>query len=280
MRPTFALLTTAGPEIGMGHAVRMVALATALIRRGRDVVLYSDSLSYITERLRVPCIACDLGTVDAGTSVPPVTVVDAPHRMDLPSGHGAVIVFDDYGPPLKQHADIVVNPHVNAADHDYGFQRVLRGPDWLPLREGFSGRAVPSAHLRASVVLCVASDRRAEISDLEYRVEMPSWDPESVLSGIMPDFLAGADLAVVPSSTIAYECMAVGTPCLVYAPTPQHEGIAAAMVKRGCALAYSPKTLADVAQDRALRERLQRTGMAMVDGQGAERLATVLEGIL
>jgi spore coat polysaccharide biosynthesis predicted glycosyltransferase SpsG len=273
MRPTFALLTTAGPEIGMGHAVRMVALATALIRRGRDVVLYSDNLPYITERLRVPCIACDVGTVDAGTPVPPVVVVDAPHRMDLMSGHGAVIVFDDYGPPLKQHADTVVNPHVNAAGY-FGC-RALRGPGWLPLREGFSGRSNLPAHRWGHVVLCYHADRAAEVDSLGYHVETPSWD----LSDTMPDFLAAADLAVIPASMIAYECMAVGTPCLVYAPTPQHEGIAAAMVKRGCALHYSMEALTEVAQDRVLRERLQRVGMTMVDGQGAERLATVLEGI-
>jgi spore coat polysaccharide biosynthesis predicted glycosyltransferase SpsG len=192
--------------------------------------------------------------------------------MDLPLGDGAVIVFDDYGPPLKQHADIVVNPHMNAADHDYGFRRVLRGPDWLPLREGFSVRTNPPAHRRSHTVLCCHADWAAEVNSLGYHAETPSWD----LSDAMPDFLAGADLAAVPASTVAYECMAVGTPCLVYAPTPQHEGIAAAMVKRGCALHYSPETLAEVAQDRALRKRLQRAGMAMVDGQGAERLATAL----
>lgn len=272
MTPDFVLVTDASAEIGMGHAVRMVALAAALVKRGRSVVIATDSLPYIAERLRLPCMVRETGR--RCTVRGRVTVIDSPACASLDrSDDSPVVVFSDYGPPLPWFADVVVNPHLNATGHDYGDVNTLRGPDWVPLREGFRHAVLKIARTLTAWVVGPAS-AMTEATMAGYTNVARPWmlDPAAAM--------AACDVAVVPASTVAYECMALGVPCLVYAPTPQHEGIAAAMVAQGCALPYSPESLKRLADDATERERLRQAGMAAVDGRGADRLAGTLEAML
>lgn len=283
MTPDFVLVTDASAEIGMGHAVRMTALASALVKRGRSVVIATDSLPYIAERLRLPCMVRETGR--RCTVRGRVTVIDSPACASLDrSDDSPVVVFNDYGPPLPWLADVVVNPHLNAAGHDYGDVDTLRGPDWLPLREGFE---VVGASLLSAVRLdcypkrtrpawVIAGEPITKTVPLAgfTAVNANKWYTNPVVA------MATCDVAVVPASTVAYECMALGVPCLVYVPTPKHDRIAIAMVAQGCALPYSPESLKRLADDATERERLRQAGMTAVDGRGADRLAGTLETML
>jgi UDP-2,4-diacetamido-2,4,6-trideoxy-beta-L-altropyranose hydrolase len=154
-----------GPEIGMGHAMRCLAVAQAWRGRGAPCVLWAhaDTLSGFATRLRDEGIEtvhleAERGSLDDARRVAEVAVArraawtlvdgyrfDAPYQEVLAGAGSRVAWMDDCGRLGSFHADLVVNPNAAASEEWYARRqprtRVLLGPRYAPLRREFVDRA-------------------------------------------------------------------------------------------------------------------------------------------
>jgi spore coat polysaccharide biosynthesis predicted glycosyltransferase SpsG len=103
------------------------------------------------------------------------------------------------------------------------------------------------------------------------------------LPGLRP-LLAAADLAVTAAGMTLYECLATGTPtvamCVADNQRPNFEHLGAAGIIVPADLATLSRTVARVAADPALRDRLATDGRRAVDGLGAPRVAEAIVRVI
>ncbi len=141
---------------------------------------------------------------------------------------------------------------------------------------------IASAELEITVLAApAAADLHAGAAD-RHRVTVIR-DPREVAP-----LIAASDLAVAAAGTTSWELAHLGVPAVLLTAAANQEPVAAALVEAGVAVslgdgaAVSPEhmasTLARVIADRAAREAMSERGMALVDGQGAVRVAAVLAG--
>jgi spore coat polysaccharide biosynthesis predicted glycosyltransferase SpsG len=259
LKPDVVLIADAGPGIGWGHAVRQLALAEALVAQRVRTLFVTRTRDALA--LDWPCpvrLVCDADLYSMSLEERPTKVNDL--RWGGPMGG---LLFDDYGnAPEKQMA---VDPHFGAVlRRTAGFL----GPRWAPLRAPFS-----VGHL--------ASESRSGV--------FVYGDTPALPSSVVPVRHSGFDarkaaatmgrcaIALVPPSMVALECLAIGTPVVLYVPGPKWQPIADAMVAAGVAKLWSGRaddhTLGCVLADDGLRRRMSEAGREAVDGRGAERLA-------
>lgn len=253
------LCADAGPEIGWGHAVRQLALAQALVEIGGRPTFLTRTREAL--RLDWPCPVRLVDAVDPRAG----TVMDLPEPPDT-TAPDRVVWFDDYG-----HAPDVlgVDPHFGAhLRRTSGFL----GPQWAPVRKGFAecGDSEGQAWTPRSGVYVYGP--HPELPKGLEPVTAPSFRTWDVARAMV-----GAVCALVPPSMVALECLAVGTPVVLYVPGPKWQPIADAMVEAGVARVWSGEkddhTLACVLADDGLRGRMSEAGRDHVDGRGAQRLA-------
>jgi spore coat polysaccharide biosynthesis predicted glycosyltransferase SpsG len=93
----------------------------------------------------------------------------------------------------------------------------------------------------------------------------------------LADALARATVYAGTAGTTALQAACVGVPAVVTAAVPNQEGPATALVAAGCAVAAAPAELVReslrLLDDDSGRVRMAEAGRALVDGQGATRLA-------
>lgn len=267
MKPDVILIADAGPGIGWGHAVRQLALANALVGKGVRTLFVTRTHEALT--LDWPCLVWLVGDVARCELPSPwATVV-----YDLPDdavneGRYAAVRFGDYGPRASRDLDYVVCPNFAATAHEWDAPALL-GPRFAPLREPFNDGWLPAQN-RAGVF--VYGDAPA----------LPKGSPPSFT---VPGFSARrsahamsmAAVALVPPSMVALECLAIGTPVVLYVPGPKWQPIADAMEAAGVARIWSGRaddhTIGCVLADDGLRRRMSEAGREAVDGRGADRLA-------
>lgn len=104
--------------------------------------------------------------------------------------------------------------------------------------------------------------------------------------------LSSADMAIVAGGVTLYEACAIGVPAVGLAVVPaQRRAIrqfAAAQAildagdasRRGNALQVAARSVAALASNRRLRERIAANARRLVDGRGAERVARHIEALL
>lgn len=269
----FVLAADASPEIGMGHAVRMYALAEELVRQGMSVIYATRTPDYICARLAPPCAlqACqyDDEWPDAHVRVLDVMGYGDPNET-------LTVAFDDYGDNSFGWAHAVVSPHLNTASHQYAAPALV-GPQWLPLRREFSVRCstrFPSDYGHRKRRVLVRADHAIGITP--HQLRQMGLEPFAMQSFRDVASMRHADIAIVSASMTAYECFALSIPTLVYPQTEKHQPIADAMVEAGCALHWSQENLERLIGSHSLREQLGTTASDTVDGRGTARLATQL----
>lgn len=290
---SFVLRVDAGAQVGFGHAGRCLALWEQL--RERCVVAVTDTVAAAFVRRWGARVA---GADARGD----VTIIDRAHAAtvaeveELRAAGGAVCLIDDSG-PARALADAVVDPPTRPHWPEVaGLQ--LGGFEHALLREDIrtaAGRGLPDVGVLVSmggsdptgltVPLCTALDA-AGIETLA--VLGPAYagppPPGRVLEdpAQWPRVLAGAELVVCGFGTTLFEAAHLGVPAVAI---PRHEldaREATAFSAHGTMTVASPDDA--VATVRALRgsERLRemrRTGRALVDGRGAERVVTALEAL-
>jgi len=122
-----------------------------------------------------------------------------------------------------------------------------------------------------------------ELSREDWRPLQFQWaDPDCSPTGLMSD----ADMAITAGGLMAFEALSVGVPLCALSHdrfqsiTVQELCRAGACVNLGRGGSITPANAAallrPVLVDRVLRDRLSRCGKRIVDGRGAERVATIL----
>ena len=307
-----AFVTDAGGEAGLGHVKRCAALADALGARGVVVDTLvagprEPGLAAVAPDLAVTPLewwGAPRRVLQAAATVD-AFVVDSYHADEslftaLRTAALVVAIDDLADRPLP--VDVVVNGAWHAERLTYRVPAgtlTLLGPRYALLDRAFAeapARATPAQVERVLVTLggstpavdTAAAGRavreavpgaRLDVLGGLVPLDAPT-EPGVTRHGAVPSLrplLLDADLAVTAGGMTLYECLATGTPtvavCLADNQRPNFEHLGAAGLIVPAERATLSATVARVASDRGLRERLRAAGRRAIDGGGAARVA-------
>lgn len=347
MIPSLIVRADAGPEIGLGHLVRSLALAQAWRARGGPVTLATATApgdvpsSVDLEDVRIVRLSArhpdprDAGAVSEllmGGGAAWVVVdgyhLDAGYTGALRRTGARVLVIDDQADQPTYHADALLNQSPGAERLPYRFEvppLTLFGPRFALLPLAFArwrgrvpdararptrllltlGGAAPGTasttllqgcvpflerHALRAAVLAAPGASTAAWTEAAAAARDPGSGPGPIeIVSDPPDvaaLVASADLALSAAGSTAWQLCFLGVPMLLTAVAENQRPIAEGLAAAGCATDLGPLAGLDPsAIDRALerlfvdpdgRDRSSRTARALVDGLGAERVATAL----
>ena len=263
------LVADAGGEIGWGHAMRTLAVAEELAQRSNVQAIWVTETPDAVRSLNPP-LSVDSGGQESlenrARTGRHSALVDLPKLIRLPLDEKRCWYMIDHGIGFVDTNRIC--PHFGAEERDWGPGAVVCGPRWMPLRAGYNYRRTVTEGT-PSVLVYRGGDRlRKEISEAGLTLSLPHLDATE-------DWAKRRwSCAVVPASTIAYECMAMKIPVLLL--SEPNDELAKTMVAAGAALNYSQDALRVMVEPRrkVLTADIARDH---VDGGGAERVADLLE---
>jgi UDP-2,4-diacetamido-2,4,6-trideoxy-beta-L-altropyranose hydrolase len=291
---SFVLRVDAGAQVGYGHAGRCLALWEQL--RERCVVAVTDAAAAAFVRRWGARVA----SADARAEV---TIVDrclaaTVEEVDSLRGAGAAVCLIDDAGPARALADALVDPPT----------RPDRWPDAPGTRLGGFEHALVREDIRAAaghgladvgvlvsmggtdpngltVPLCTALDA-AGVPTMA--VLGPGYDgarpPGRVLDdrALWPRALAGADLVITGFGHTLLEAAHLGVPAVAVPYNERDAREAAAFSAHGTMAPAAPDdavaTVRGLLDSQRLRQ-MRRTGPALVDGRGAERVVAALEAL-
>lgn len=306
------LRAEAGPAIGLGHAMRSLALGQALIAAGHQVSWKSSPLpGSLPQRLEKLGIAWSTESAAADA-----VVFDGYHFSPAESAACSVPVLtvDDAAPPLVDRhpaAAIVLNPnlHAAAAAPPRSNGQWLLGPRFALLRPEFHGvQAGPIRTVQQVIVTlggadpdgrtaAVAAAVRRALPTAEIQVIAGAANPRlaqlcqdcsvvgaQVLVDVanMATTLASADVVVTAAGSTVLELLALGVPCIAMAIADNQGPVARRLARDDLAEVVDneaglTKAVADLAADHERRLRRSVRGQRLVDGHGAARVVSALE---
>jgi len=307
-----AFVTDAGGEAGLGHFKRCAALAQALGARGVAVDALvagprEAGLAAVAPELAVTPLEWwgAPGRVLQAAAAVDAFVVDSYHADEslftALRTAGLVVAIDDLA-DRSLPVDAVVNGAWHAERLAYRVPAgtlTLLGPRYALLDRAFAeapARATP-AHIERVLVTLGGSTPAADTAAAVHAVRdaLPATrldvlgglvaldtvpEPRVTRHGAVPSLrplLLGADLAMTAGGMTLYECLATGTPtvavCLADNQRPNLEHLGTAGLIVPAEIASLSATIARVASDRELRERLSVAGRRAIDGGGAARVA-------
>lgn len=217
-------------------------------------------------------------------------------------------------PPRRRPADLVVSYGFDADEDAYkrayskASTRLLIGPRYAPVREGFeppaapchegvgrilvtSGSTNPDCVLERFCTACLAAAPDAEV-DLVVGAAADV-DPAAALDGRvrihrgltdLAPLMARADLAVSAAGSTLYELSRMGVPTVAVPIVENQRGNARGFADCGCGLASDFESLAlavgVLAGDSDLRRSLSARARTLVDGLGARRIVREVLGLV
>jgi spore coat polysaccharide biosynthesis predicted glycosyltransferase SpsG len=295
-RRTVLCWVDAGPAVGLGHLSRGLAIAEALA--DRDVAC-------LFALPRVLALQADAVVVDVPQPL-------ARAEVRALGGGRRVLVVDNAGEG-RADADLVLAPFGRGRGRRWlvGPEFVplrralrlageLRGPRpashevlvsmgatdpgglTVPALEGLELAKARFPDVRARVVANPAADVWRRLPPLLRRLGSPP--PSSVAPDAMVTHLAEAAVAVVAMGVTVYEALACGVPAVVLSRTRADVAHARSLAERGAVVSLGVDWTAErigsaVAALLAAPARLaamSEAGRRLVDGRGAERVATRL----
>lgn len=259
------LVADASPGIGWGHAMRTLAIAQEL--EGLASVRWATNTPEAIRGLDPPCPVGGFELPPEGTRLPQIILADGVARRVTEMGVGEWNVVD-HGTPLEGINRIC--PHFGAESRDWGAGMVATGPQWMPLRR----EVMDYSHIIYNADGKILTYRAGAENIVDWK---ETADEDAVtLFDVSPQFKwwehGPYRYAIVPPSTIAYECMALGIPVLLVPLEGQSTEIGDAMVKAGVAEWYSDAGLSLPGHLDPMAELAHKH----VDGRGAERVANLL----
>jgi len=308
--------TDGGRRVGLGHVRRCLALADALRRRRVHChfVLHGDD-DAATLVADAGYTVEDGPTADAAARIAARAVVLdsyelAPDEVAAIEPNVRVVAIDDLGKPDRR-ADVVTNSGVSASASDYESvdATLLLGPSYALLRAEFADEPARAAGTPPRVLLTVGGADPHDLTPLFVRSALAEVDDAVVDVVAGPFFerrpsageriavhdrptelralMLGADIALSAAGHTLFELAATATPTVAVGiaenQRPNLSGFAARGTLLAAGEARDPDLERDVrallrrlAADRSLREELGARGRALVDGQGADRVAEAI----
>jgi len=254
------LWTDAGPDVGLGHVSRGLALAAELARRGApcrfalpadptalEWLLAAGHTDPIVLAPDAPALPQVLAAADGTAAV----IADLRAPIDRATvralGRGRTVVVVDNAGPGVADADLIVAPFGTARD-----ARWLAGPAHMPLRQArtasFSrlrapgdlpvvllsmGGSDPGGLTRSAVEALGAVTTPRLRAHVIANPRTPVWaslpgvlgrlgfpPARPIVPGAMAAHLAAADVAVLALGVTVYEALAAGVPSIVLSRTP------------------------------------------------------------
>lgn len=321
-----------GPQVGLGHLQRCLAVAHALAERGIDSSFAVPDASSVADRVggfdlvELPGSARpeDVAAAAAGS---PVVVdsyaVDGAYLSRLHEEVAALAVIDDRA-AFPVAGRLCVNGGANAPSLPYrsasGNTRFLLGTDYTMLGAGFWDAVPrPTADPVSNVLLTLggsdphglgprllAALGRLAVAPTITLVVGPYFVRPAALAEAAAGYrqrvvlleappslapaMAEADLAVSAAGQSVYELLRLGVPTVALTIAPNQTAGLAALAARGAVIAAGGADDAGIdelvanevrrlAGDGMRRRTLAETGRALVDGQGARRVAAALAGL-
>jgi UDP-2,4-diacetamido-2,4,6-trideoxy-beta-L-altropyranose hydrolase len=292
----------ATPAIGLGHAMRCLALAQAHRDAGGEVVFaMADPPEPFAQRLRGD--GCGLRAADETVALArdAAWVVldgyhfDAAYEREL-RAVARLLVVDDH--ESEHDADLILRQGLGARGGD----RVLAGARYALLRREFRTWDAPPRPIAGdirrvlvtlgggdpgpvveTVLEAVARPGRAVqwiTGPLNPRRAAPPGVDVVVDAADMPARMHWADLAVTAAGSTSWELARVGTPQIAIELAANQTPVARALAEHGIAVRAGRHTDLDGARLAATidgltaprREEMRRRGRATIDGQGAVRV--------
>jgi UDP-2,4-diacetamido-2,4,6-trideoxy-beta-L-altropyranose hydrolase len=304
------LLPDASPGVGSGHVMRTLALAEVAEERGYAVQFVLNGQEHVSTLIQRGFNAREdaqgdwLRLVEAGDPVVFDGYDFAEEDLSRPRKLGAtVVVIDDFE---REHplAHLVLNPSLDeAVFHAAPKRPLLAGLRFALVRREFRpfrrergdeghhllislGQSDTSRSLLPRLIALV--QRASYIRHLSVTHPQEWGGPDA---GTTVDFSArvpdpaglfdSCDLAIAPASTTALELLYMGVPTIPLVLVDNQRGLGQLLEHGGIrvidqALHTSPeRELEDLLgslADPVARRRLSRTGLALIDGGGAERV--------
>ena len=263
------LLADGGAEAGLGHVSRVTGLAAALDERG-----VIASIALLEQSDQTPAL-------DAAGAV----VLDS-YRLtpaDLPTG-APVAAFHDFGEPPAGAALVIDGSNLEHA--------CLRPAFWdLPRREvdgqvcsvlvatGSGGALGPE--LATGVLRALPSAQVVLVRGPYARGQVPEGVEVAASPVSLAKLLVQSDLAVLAAGQTMLEAAAAGTPTVAVVLAENQRRQAATLAERGAVVLADRFAVADevsaLADDPDRRRRLSAQAQVAVDGQGARRVAALVE---
>lgn len=316
MPATIRFVVTAGPLDGRGHLGRALSLAEARWAGGTalELELLEGTL---TDGERARADASGLREVGGGTPTLPgsVTVVDVPEpkAVAVRFDPSLLAVFDDRE-LFRGSAALVIQPS-QAAWHGPGEAgAVLAGYAYVPVSAAVRGlrstvdRGFPDRG-RPRLLVCFGGSDPARVTgrlapalsaiDAEIDVVVgasyagPTDDWPVPVRRDPPDLverLATADLALLAAGTMKFEAACLGRPMLLVAVADDQLPVGPAFAATGAARYLGDGRTMDPAAvaaavtallaDGAARSELGASAARVVDGDGADRIATAVQRLV
>jgi len=264
MKYDLAVAVGGGGDLGLGHAMRGLAIVEAAMRTkakvavilvGHDGPPHPDLFD-----LPWPCAVLVPGRGETPLRSDIGCVVS-----DCPGDRRTVTPMDESSTNFWQILDGEPDdapawltgwiwPHFGA--HPLG-KPTLYGPTWMPLRGTSPRRTSPGLRKWASYRADTANVGRILLEDLAH-------------GAVLRIFRERVDFAVLPPSTIAYEAMASGCPVYLHKNVEGLEMIGVAMVAAGAAEWHT-----EAGHASALNGQFPNSHK-MIDGLGADRLVAAI----
>ncbi|HEX7085428.1 MAG TPA: glycosyltransferase [Vicinamibacterales bacterium] len=304
MKPRVLFRVACGPGRGFGHIVRAARLGNALDARVWISVLGGPLPGLSRRRVRVvhggPSLVDALG--------PDLVVLDTPVASDAARWLGAarrrgvpVASVHDAGiAPVA--SDLAIDGSLAARRPIAGARRTLLGPRFMIVDPAIARTRRVRCRERVVIALgggprvglarSIATALRAACPAVQVQIAAGfAASSDRTAAGVellgprrsLAPTLARADVAVVAGGVTLYEAAALGVPVVAVPVVAGQRAAVAAFERAGAAIAASPRSPRGIARaaaallgDPSTAERLGRSGRRLVDGRGAERVASAL----
>lgn len=297
MTPTIGIRVDGGPGIGAGHVMRCLALAQALADAGARPAFVTAAPARLVRRLEdegFPMTQPGLDQVSAMRALGPDAVVLDGYGFTTETQErfraiAPVLVVDDGARVPRYAADIILDQNAGAEDRPYptdaGTVQLLGARYVLIRRQLLEARRrprVPAAGpARVLVSLGGTGDGPAErVLAALRRARQPVEIELADGSGEIAELMAWAEVAVAAAGTTAWELAFMGLPSLLLVLAENQHVVARGMIEAGAAVIgeveRAGEQLNRLLEDGSALGRMAAAGRALVDGRGAERVASAL----
>jgi UDP-2,4-diacetamido-2,4,6-trideoxy-beta-L-altropyranose hydrolase len=308
------LVVMAGPVVGRGHLGRALSLAETMAERGTvtELQLLAGSLEPNEARRAADA---RLSLVAAGSVAAPGTavVVDLPDPDVAPPVEPARLLVIDDRDTFAGEAAVIVQPSKSHWDGPGTAEIILAGFEHVPIAAAVRRRraealATEVAEVGRRLVACFGGSDPSDVTarlvgalagldaDLEvivgptYRGSVADWPVDAIRDPLdLVDRLAAADVVVLGAGTMKFDAACLGRPGILVAVADDQLPVGPAFASTGAARylgdgrTIEPATVGNAAAallaDRAARAGLGRRAAEVIDGDGADRIAAVLEGL-
>jgi len=302
--PLLVLRADGGPGIGVGHLARSLALAQAWRDLRGRAVLRSRS---IPETWRRRYERDDVAVVDAQDALGEDASWFAFDGYRLTSDDveevqattGRVLVIDDHGRTKIADPDLLVDQNLSRLEPEPTGRARLLGPRYALIRRELRARLALSAggedqapsdeHRSARLLVSMggapSEASRAFVAAVLADARLAHLDAAwlAQLDDVGSEF-ARATMALAAAGSTAWELCAFGVPAVLVAVADNQVQVGEALGRVGAArfigtatneqVGLAADTLADLIADPSGRAAMARVGRALVDGDGALRVAT------